>query len=34
MGPNGGGDFDPAMRHDGPEHEADMIAMARRWAAA
>jgi hypothetical protein len=30
--PNGA-DFDPAILHDWPEHEAGMIAMARRWAA-
>jgi hypothetical protein len=29
-----GADFDPATLHDWPEHEADMIALARRWAAA
>jgi hypothetical protein len=27
-------DFDPATLHDWPEHEADMIALARRWASA
>jgi hypothetical protein len=27
-------DFDPAILHDWPEHEAAMIALARRWAAA
>jgi len=31
--PNGA-DFDPATLHDWPEHEAAMIALARRWAAA
>ncbi|MBI1736152.1 MAG: DUF2442 domain-containing protein [Candidatus Rokubacteria bacterium] len=31
--PNGA-DFDPATLHDWPEHEAEMTAMARRWAAA
>src|SRR6058998_2374805 len=31
--PNGA-DFDPATLHDWPEHEADMIALARRWASA
>jgi hypothetical protein len=31
--PNGA-DFDPAILHDWPDHEAGMIAMARRWAAA
>ena len=30
--PNGA-DFDPATLHDWPEHEADMLALARRWAA-
>lgn len=29
--PNGA-DFDPATLHDWPEHEAAMIALARRWA--
>ena len=29
--PNGA-DFDPATLHDWPEHEADMVALARRWA--
>lgn len=29
-----GADFDPATLHDWPEHEADMIALAQRWAAA
>ena len=29
-----GADFDPATLHDWPEHEANMIALARRWAAA
>jgi hypothetical protein len=31
--PNGA-DFDPATLHDWPEHEAAMVALARRWAAA
>lgn len=31
MWPNGA-DFDPATLHDWPEHEAQMAAMARRWA--
>lgn len=31
--PNGA-DFDPATLHDWPEHEAGMVALARRWAAA
>ena len=31
--PNGA-DFDPATLHDWPEHEAAMLALARRWAAA
>ena len=31
--PNGA-DFDPAILHDWPNHEAAMIAMAQRWAAA
>jgi len=26
-------DFDPATLHDWPEHEASMVALARRWAA-
>lgn len=30
--PNGA-DFDPATLHDWPEHEAQMAALARRWAA-
>ena len=30
--PNGA-DFDPATLHDWPEHEAGMVALARRWAA-
>lgn len=30
--PNGA-DFDPATLHDWPEHEAAMVALARRWAA-
>jgi hypothetical protein len=29
-----GADFDPATLHDWPEHEAAMIALAKRWAAA
>ncbi len=29
-----GADFDPATLHDWPEHEAAMVALARRWAAA
>lgn len=31
--PNGA-DFDPATLHDWPEHEAAMVALARRWATA
>lgn len=31
--PNGA-DFDPATLHDWPDHEAQMVAMARRWASA
>jgi Protein of unknown function (DUF2442) len=31
--PNGA-DFDPAILHDWPDHEAGMVALARRWAAA
>ena len=31
--PNGA-DFDPATLHDWPDHEAAMIALARRWASA
>ena len=31
--PNGA-DFDPATLHDWPDHEAGMVALARRWAAA
>ena len=31
--PNGA-DFDPAILHDWPDHEAGMLALARRWAAA
>ena len=31
--PNGA-DFDPATLHDWPEHEAAMIALAKRWATA
>jgi hypothetical protein len=31
--PNGA-DFDPATLHDWPDHEAEMIALARRWATA
>src|SRR5438876_450096 len=30
--PNGA-DFDPATLHDWPQHEAALIAMARRWEA-
>jgi len=30
--PNGA-DFNPATLHDWPEHEAGMLALARRWAA-
>jgi len=30
--PNGT-DFDPATLHDWPDHEAGMVALARRWAA-
>ncbi len=30
--PNGA-DFDPATLHDWPEHEAQFIALAQRWAA-
>ena len=29
-----GADFDPATLHDWPEHEAAVIALARRWALA
>ena len=29
--PNGA-DFDPATLHDWPDHEAEMTALARRWA--
>jgi hypothetical protein len=29
--PNGA-DFDPATLHDWPDHEAGMVALARRWA--
>ena len=29
--PNGA-DFDPATLHDWPEHQAQMIALAKRWA--
>jgi Protein of unknown function (DUF2442) len=29
-----GADFDPAILHDWPDHEASMIALAQRWAAA
>ena len=29
-----GADFDPATLHDWPEHEAGMLALAQRWAAA
>src|SRR2546426_10224428 len=31
--PNGA-DFDPAILHDWPEHEAGVLALAQRWAAA
>ena len=31
--PNGA-DFDPATLHDWPDHEAGMVALARRWASA
>lgn len=31
--PNGA-DFDPATLHDWPDHEEQMLALARRWAAA
>jgi hypothetical protein len=31
--PNGA-DFDPAILHDWPDHEAAMVALARQWAAA
>lgn len=31
--PNGA-DFDPATLHDWPDHESEMIALARRWATA
>jgi Protein of unknown function (DUF2442) len=31
--PNGA-DFDPAILHDWPDHEASMTALAQRWAAA
>jgi Protein of unknown function (DUF2442) len=31
--PNGA-DFDPATLHDWPEHEASMVALAKRWALA
>jgi uncharacterized protein DUF2442 len=31
--PNGA-DFDPATLHDWPDHEAAMVALARRWASA
>ena len=31
--PNGA-DFDPATLHDWPDHETEMIALARRWATA
>jgi hypothetical protein len=27
-------DFDPATLHDWPDHEAAMVALARRWASA
>jgi len=29
-----GADFDPATLHDWPDHEAQMVALARRWASA
>ncbi len=29
--PNGA-DFDPATLHDWPEHEGQMVALAKRWA--
>jgi len=28
-----GADFDPAILHDWPNHEAGMVALAQRWAA-
>lgn len=31
--PNGA-DFDPTTLHDWPEHEAAMVALAKRWATA
>jgi hypothetical protein len=31
--PNGA-DFDPAILHDWPDHDAGMLALARRWASA
>jgi len=31
--PNGA-DFDPAILHDWPQHEADMKSLARQWALA
>ena len=31
--PNGA-DFDPAILHDWPDHQAGMVALAQRWAAA
>src|SRR5438128_2250812 len=31
--PNGA-DFDPATLHDWPQHETEMIALARQWAVA
>ena len=31
--PNGA-DFDPAILHDWPDHEAAMVALAQKWAAA
>lgn len=31
--PNGA-DFDPATLHDWPQHEAEMVALARTWVAA
>jgi hypothetical protein len=29
-----GADFDPATLHDWPDHEAAMVALARRWVSA
>lgn len=31
--PNGA-DFDPALLHDWPDHEAEMVSLAKRWASA